>query len=126
MVEEFSEAKLASWRGLKDSHAKASKITRILVVVTALGWLLFLYKIGQTSEMALRYSSQAQESIGTWVMILLLLTVGSIFGGIVSGKMKRQSAQLAAELISSLRNLLSAASDSDRSRIESQLRELGA
>ena len=61
--------------------AKAGGIKRLALIasiVTVLGWLLFFYKMGQTSEMALRYSTEEQESIGTWVLVLLAMSIGSV------------------------------------------------
>lgn len=63
---------------VKASHTSLKRVAIIVSIVTALGWLLFFYKMGQTSEMALRYSTEAQESVGTWVLVLLAMSIGSV------------------------------------------------
>ena len=98
----------------------------ILGIATALGWVLFLFKMAQTSEMALRYSEAAQEDIGKWVLMLLVMTVVSIALFVMAGLAKKRVARAASDLTASLRQDLSGAEAGDRARIESQLRELGA
>lgn len=120
------QARLDDWRRLKKGHAQTRRGAMILGIATALGWVLFLFKIAQTSEMALRYSEAAQEDIGKWVLMLLVMTAVSIALFVMAGLAKKRVARAASDLTTSLRQELSGAEGGDRARIESQLRELGA
>ena len=121
-----TQARLDDWRRLKKGHFQTRRGAMILGVVTGLGWVLFLFKMAQTSEMALRYSEAAQEDIGKWVLMLLVMTVVSIALFVMASLAKKRVARAASDLTASLRQDLSGAEAGDRARIESQLRELGA
>ena len=121
-----TQTRLEDWRRKKKGHAQTRRGAMILGIATALGWVLFLFKMAQTSEMALRYSEAAQEDIGKWVLMLLVMTVVSIALFVMAGLAKKRVARAASDLTASLRQDLSGAEAGDRARIESQLRELGA
>lgn len=129
MAEETNQsvsAKFTEWQGLTAGYNKVMKIAVIASSVTALGWLLFFYKISQTSEMAMRYSDDAHASIGAWIAVLFVMSVVSagILG--MGAKVNKRVKSLSSELTAELRSQLHDADPARRSEIESQLRELGA
>ncbi|QSB44744.1 hypothetical protein EB810_11190 [Altererythrobacter sp. FM1] len=112
-----ADLKFEQWKGAMERHAKAKKVATIVSVVTGLGWLLFLYKMNQTSEMALRYSTEAQESVGSWTLVLLAMSIGSAVLIVVSGRAKKRAKALAASLAPELRGQLDDADAGQRSMI---------
>lgn len=120
IARDFSE-----WQKARDGHAKLKKWAKIVSIVTGLGWLLLIYKMAQTSEMVLRYSTEAQESIGRWTITLVLMTIVSVGLLLLSGKAKSRMKALSTRLMSDIRAQLEGADEGLRSRLESQLRELG-
>ncbi|WP_417623120.1 hypothetical protein [Parasphingorhabdus sp.] len=120
------DEKIVAWRDLRRAQAKKKRIGSIASVVAGLGWLLFFNKIGQTSEMALRYSQEAQESIGSWVIVLTLMTLFAAFMMISAGRAKGRLGELTGQLTLQLRHELDGADTARKPAIESQLRELGA
>ena len=120
------DEKFSQWKGKAESHAKTKKLAAIVGSVTAFGWLLFIYKMGQTSEMALRYSNEAHESIGTWILVLLAMSIASVVLIALSGSAKKRATALATNMVPQLRAQLNDADAGQRSKLESQLRELGA
>lgn len=120
IARDFSE-----WQKARDGHAKLKKWAKIVSIVTGLGWLLLIYKMAQTSEMVLRYSTEAQESIGRWTITLVLMTIVSVGLLLFSGKTKSRMKALSTRLMSDIRAQLEGADEGLRSRLESQLRELG-
>jgi len=120
------DATFTEWRMRRESHATMKRMAVIVGAITGLGWLLFLAKMGQTSEMALRYSTRAQESVGQWTMVLLLMSIGAIVLIVLANQSKNRVSVLAAQLTAALRDRLGGADDGERAKIESQLRELGA
>lgn len=126
VYENDTDAKLGKWQGMKASHARTRRVAVIVSIVTALGWLLFLYKMSQTSEMALRYSSEAQESLGAWVLALLAMSIGSVAMLVIAGIAKKRVKALRDQLASDLRSRIGEADAGQRAKLESQLRELGA
>ncbi|QSB43769.1 hypothetical protein EB810_08340 [Altererythrobacter sp. FM1] len=120
IARDFSE-----WQKARDSHAKLKKWAKIVSIVTGLGWLLLIYKMAQTSEMVLRYSTEAQESIGRWTITLVLMTIVSVGLLLLSGKAKSRMKGLSRRLMSDIRTQLENADEGLRAKFESQLRELG-
>ncbi|MEL7729858.1 hypothetical protein AAG612_09990 [Citromicrobium bathyomarinum] len=120
------EIKFHKWKDVIARHKKLKRFVIIACLITAFGWLLLFYKMSQTSEAVLRYSTEAQESVGTWTMWLLAMSVGSVALVVISKSAKKRGEELAENLKADLRNHLNEAGEGHRSKIESQLRELGA
>lgn len=107
-------------------NAKSYSIMwKIILLVTIGAIVLFMIKLGNTSEMALRYSEQAQAELGQWTLVIIVLsflTLLFVFLGFVLNKRVKAWRAL---LVSELRNR--AGSDVDNKTLyESLLRELGA
>lgn len=120
-----SDQKMSELRDLKEKCTQAIRLVKVVGGLTILGILLFFYKISQTSDMAMRYSTEAQESIGNWIIVLFFMFVGSLFLQRRAGKCKTQLKDKEAALVSDLRQRLASAKDGERATIESQLREMG-
>lgn len=123
---EAIDANFAAWQDLNNRYSKSNGSIKALTIVTVLGWLLFFYKVTQTSEMALRYSTEAQESIGMWAMVLIAMTCVSGLMLLLAGRVKRRRNALADTIRSDIRDQLSDAEPGMRAKLESQLREIGA
>ena len=116
---------ITKWREHKSKCNKAKRNVNVVGGLTILGILLFFYKISQTSEMALQYSSDVQESVGNWVIVLFIMFVTSLFLQRRAGKCARQLKEMETTFVSDLRQRLASAQDGERATIESQLREMG-
>ena len=102
-----------------------STMWKIILLVTIGVIVLFIIKLGNTSELALRYSEQAQSELGQWtfvIVVLSFLTLLFIFLGFVLNK--RANAWRAL-LVSELRDRSGREPD-NKTLYESLLRELGA
>lgn len=120
------DIKFRKWKDVATRHKKLKKLGIAAFLIAGLGWLVFIYKMMQTSESALRYSTEAQESVGTWTMWLLAMLIGSVALIVISSSAKKRGEELAATLKADLRDRLNEADEGHRTVIESQLRELGA
>ncbi|HEX7341342.1 MAG TPA: hypothetical protein VF269_03605 [Rhodanobacteraceae bacterium] len=121
------EAAFTAWQQQVNQGRKLTMATIIVTAITALGWLLFFAKIAQTSDAYLRYSDAVHAQLTHWTIVLVLLTLVCIGLGMAAANARLRARKLRDDLISVLRNGLSAASEAGtRSSIESRLRELGA
>ncbi len=114
---------------LRESEAKLAKMQKMgrwLLGGAVLGWLLFFYKMSQTSEMALRYSDSAKEEIGTWSLVLIVWTLIALGMVVLSKKFAKIVGGMKDGRKEALRTQLASADDNQRAQIESELRELGA
>lgn len=125
-TEQDIDANFAKWRDRSRDRTQTKWIARVLYAITAFGWLLFLYKISQTSEMAMRYSETTQSAMGTWILVLFLMSLACAATRVLQGVANRREKTIADTLIADLRGRLNGADAGQRSKIESQLRELGA
>lgn len=103
-----------------------SMIWKIFAGLTVLGIVLLLVKMNNTSEMALRYSSQAHEQIGMWalgIIVLGFLTVVCLgLNNFAKGRIRKTK----EKAVASLRDKLAASDGSQKATYESYLRQLGA
>ena len=90
-TENHTDEKPVDRPAVKAGHSGIKRTALIVSIVTALGWLLFFYKMSQTSEMALRYSTEAQESVGAWVLVLLAMSIGSVVLIVLGGLAKKRA-----------------------------------
>ncbi|MHA7858278.1 MAG: hypothetical protein ACX94D_09350 [Henriciella sp.] len=103
-------------------------IWKIFAVITVAAIVLFVMKINNTSEFALRYNEQAQNEVGQWVLAIIALggvTLFNLFGAMVlRGRIKKWRGLL----VSALREKVSGAELEPGAKAvhESLLRELGA
>lgn len=88
--------------------------------------ILLMVKMGNTSEMALRYSEAAQEEIGKWVIGIVLIGGMAVFLAFMVGLGKTKLAEAKGAIVSALRERAGAASEGRRATYESILRQLGA
>jgi hypothetical protein len=107
-------------------NAKSYSIMwKILLAVTIGVIVLFMIKLGNTSEMALRYNEQAQTELGQWMLVIIGLSFLSLMFVLMGILMGKRAKAWRALLVSELRKR--ADSDTDRKSLyESLLRELGA
>jgi len=73
------DASYKSYRTTLAGWAQVGVPSGIFAVLSLLGLALFLWKITQTSDLALRYSNQTHTAMGEWIIglgILFLITVG--------------------------------------------------
>lgn len=98
---------------------------KVILLVTIGVVAIFMVKLGNTSEMALRYNQQAQTEMGNWMLVIIglgFMTVMFFFIGLMMGK---RADTWRALLVSELRNR--ADSEADKKTLyESLLRQLGA
>jgi hypothetical protein len=123
MANEYSPERL---RKMEKAHKQTRRMGKIIAFIAGAGWLLFLYKISQTSEAALRYSRAAHEEMGRWQIGLLIITALAVGYILLARFMGRKLERVRDERKASLRNQLDSASENERARIESELREMGA
>lgn len=103
-----------------------SMIWKVLAGLTVAGILLLFVKMGNTSEMALRYSQQAHEEIGMWVMGIILLGFLTVLCVGMNNWAKGRIRKIREAAIVSLREKLGASDAAEKPRYESYLRQLGA
>lgn len=121
-----TDTQVAALRKLEKRHRQNKRTTLFMAIFVVLGWLLFLYKTAQTPEYVMRYSQEAQESMGQWVLYLTLLTLLTAGLAWWTARFARKVAAEQGALKTGLRDRLATADEGERGRIESQLRELGA
>lgn len=95
-----------------------------------LGLLLFMWKLQQTSDFALRYDRRVQEEVGMWVLSLGLLGLIAIALLIATLVTAKSVAKASETHVQSLQDALAEARASQnvqtQVQIESELRRLGA
>jgi hypothetical protein len=102
-----------------------SLMWKVLLAVTIGVIVLFMIKLSNTSEMALRYNEQAQTELGQWTLVIIGLSFMSLMFVFMGFLMGKRANAWRALLVSELRKR--ADSDTDRKSLyESLLRELGA
>ncbi|MAK63678.1 MAG: hypothetical protein CMF75_02875 [Maricaulis sp.] len=102
-----------------------SLMWKILLAITIGVVVLLMIKLGNTSEMALRYNEQAQAEFGQWVLAVIGLSFLSLMFFFMGLLMGNRAKAWRALLVSELRKR----ADGDtphKSLYESLLRELGA
>lgn len=99
---------------------------KIMAALTAGLVVLLFVKMGNTSEMALRYSNSAQEELGTWVLGIAAMAGVTALMVYVTNAGRKKTAASKAALVAALRQRASAPDDSRKAAHESLLRQLGA
>ena len=120
------EDAVAYLRSFKMGNVTQGKIVwRIGAVVTLGAIVLFLIKLSNTSEMALRYNQHAQEEMGMWVLGILGVAALTILFAFTTFLGKKRYDTWRGLVVTELRNR--AGRDADNKTLyESLLRELGA
>lgn len=103
-----------------------SMIWKVLAGLTIAGIILLFVKMGNTSEMALRYSTKAHEEIGMWVLGIIVLGFLTIMCIGMNNWAKGRIRKTKELVIASVRERLEAAETKQKSTYESYLRQLGA
>ena len=102
-----------------------SMMWKVILLVTIGVIALFLVKLGNTSEMALRYNQHAQTEMGNWMLVILGLAFMTVMFFFIGLMMRKRVGTWRSLLVSELRNR--ADRDADQKALyESLLRELGA
>jgi hypothetical protein len=87
-----------------------------LMVCFLLGLALFLWKLTQTSDFALRYSNQAHYEIGVWMISLGVVFVLGCLVGLPGLMAARRFNKVKEEFTRSLRDALAVARDASATR----------
>ncbi|MGX1101356.1 hypothetical protein [Amorphus sp. MBR-141] len=120
-------AALVHLKSQRDGSRVIAGVAAALGIIAILGWALLLVKISQTSAYALQYSGRVHEQLGLWALGAGAITLIAIVLGIAAFRAIEQARHMKEEMVANLRQRLAAPIDaSERSAIESQLRELGA
>ncbi|WP_375209706.1 hypothetical protein [Hyphomonas jannaschiana] len=103
-----------------------SMIWKIFAGLTILGIILLFVKMGNTSEMALRYSTKAHEEIGMWVLGIIVLGFLTILCVGMNNWAKGRIRKTKEKAIASLREKVAESDATRKATYESYLRQLGA
>jgi len=121
------EAAYLTWKTQQAGTRVVTGVASALGVAAVFGWVLLLHKISQTSAFALRYSDRVHQQLGEWGVAVGALTLIAIVVGIMAIAAVVRSRRTKDALVASLRKRLADPADpTQRSTIESRLRELGA
>lgn len=108
------------------SNVKQSGIIwKIGGMITIGAIVLFMIKLSNTSEMALRYNQHAQEEMGMWVLGILFVAAISVFFAFMTFIAKKNYTAWRGLLVAELRRRAGEGGD-QKALYESLLRELGA
>ena len=103
-----------------------SVMWKVMAAITAGLVVLLFVKMGNTSEMALRYSEAAHEEIGKWIIGIAVIGGATLFLAFMVGFGKKKLAEAKSVLVSTIRERANGASDGRKTTYESLLRQLGA
>ena len=125
---EDSEEDTTFFKRVENNWGSFKLVWKILAVITLSAIVLFVMKINNTSEFALRYNEQAQNEVGLWVLAIIGLGLVTLFNLCGAFVLKSRIKKWRGLLVSALREKVAGEEADSRAKAarKSLLRELGA